>query len=197
MKKYIVSPKAEIVESSDKSALTEAVKFTRDFTESSEWTSRYPMPVCDEDGEPTGKWDVVCDDRGQNPMGSLTISKHETETEATAEADKLNAQIDAELMGFILQDEIKMPEEVDFIYLSCVQSGKYPQSRKATVSYRAASEFGPVEFETMALWSVNDITNRDMNTGAVAKQIMEDYAEAYATAVEAKREEQEEAFLLI
>ena len=166
MKKYIVT-QTEIVEATDKSALTAAVKFTREYTESSDWTDRYVMPVCDEEGEPTGQWDVACDDRGQIPMEFLTLSTHATEAEATAEADKLNAAIDAELMGFILQDEIALADEVELPYLGSVRSGQYPQSRLATVSYRAATEFGPVEFETRVLWSVNDITNRDMNTGAV------------------------------
>ena len=189
MKKYIVTRSEGIIEAGDMEAIKRDVKFTRKWTESSDWTDRYVCEESDEDGELTGRWNVCADDRGQNPIESKVLSVHATEAKADAESRRLNAKIDAALTAFALQDEIELPDEVTFVYLSGVLDGRYPQSRRATVSIRYQhSEFGPLEFEVGAYWSANTLCKRSMNTSAVVNALKISFQADLEKAIETARE---------
>jgi len=187
MKTYIVT-QTEIVESTDTAAITKAVQWLRRWTPQSDYTDRYVIETCDDEGNPTGQWDVCADDRGQNPMNSEVISTHATEAEATAEADRLNAAIDAELRG--LADKIELPDNVDFISMKSVRGGKYPQSRNVTVSLRVKhAELGPIDFEIGCFWQARQISDRDADTRVICDTVAGEFEAALGQAVEARRVE--------
>lgn len=189
MKTYIVT-QTEIVESTDTSAITKAVKWLRDWTESDDWTYRYVVDGCDAEGEPNGQFDVCCDDRGQNPMESKVLSTHTNRAEAAKIADKLNDDIDATLRGYVLADKIELPDDVDFVYMGQVRGGKYPQSRNCTVSFRVRhAELGPIDFDINTFWSVNSISDRDARTREICDTINGEFQAAYGQAVEVRRNE--------
>lgn len=183
MKKWIVTPLA-IVESTDTTAIEEAVSWVREWTDSSEQTHRSVIERVDSEGEPTGRWDVVADDRGQDPMSSEVISTHPTEAEAEAEAARLNNAIDAEIRSAILQDEIDLPDDAE-PYMHDMQSGRpYVGSRRVVINIRVRDEAGAVEFDLVARWADdrNPCTGRTLRADLVASTIATEYSAALAKA---------------
>lgn len=194
MKTWIVTPLA-IVEASNTDALTDAVNWVREWTDSSEQTHRSVMEIVDPEGEQTGRWEVVADDRAQDPMRSESISKHATEAEAAAEANRLNAAIDAEIRAAILEDKIELPDEAEPYMHDLVTGRPYVGSRRVVISIRVRDEAGDVEFDLVVRWSDdrNPCTGRTLRTDLVAATVAKEYAAALAKARAERDAEENEA----
>lgn len=189
MTKYIVTP-LEIAEANDAEAITKAVKFIRDYADSSEITTRFAGPAFDEDGNESGKYEVCADNSGQDRYVTESVKiagPFNTESEADAEADKLNAGVDGWIRSHILNDYIELPG-VTRLWMGSVTTGMYPQSRNVTVDV----EVGDISFEIVVFWKANEIVDRDINTYEVAKQVTADFAESLAKAQAAKLAEEQE-----
>lgn len=184
--KHIVT-QLGIIEADDTRRLNEAVEWERNWTEDGERTYRYAGGESE-----SGAWHVCADNRAQNPTDSVVLSTHSTEAEATAEADRLNEAIDAEILGEILTHTITLPSDVESVKMGGVQRGSYPLSRHCTIQFRVQhQELGPLDFEWTCYWSAETVTDSALSIPTICATIQRDYASALGVAVTLRRAELE------
>lgn len=189
MKTWLVTPLG-IVPQTDTAAITEAVEWVRQWTNSIEETHRDTMEAVDPEGTPTGRWEVIADDRAQDPMRSEVISAHPSKAEAEAEAARLNREIDDRIRSYILEDRLDLPDEVDSVFLSNVDCGRpYPQSRRCSVELRYQHpELGALDLSITVRWSSRFVAeDRDVHVGEVIRQVAAELPGSLANAVAAQR----------
>jgi len=186
--KLIVTP-IGLYRADDADALREVVEELRLEAKDSKTTDRYVS------SEPNaeGLWEVLADERGINPfvdesevepIGHKVISAHANKDEAEAEADRINAEIDADLLNYMENDAVEVPENVTDFYMDRLADG-YEQTRSVTASFTILRANGEnIEVEVTAHW-VGDIADRNaINANAVAKVIRTDLLKGIADAEE-------------